>query len=1601
MSLQNNNRSSSNTPLSSVNEEVNNNNNNQIEKDIIYVIKLNNVRFSKVREKIQERSFTINDGLKMNRKEDINIVNPQLARNLDLNYCMDVIVDVVLKTYKKEKILNKETNEIIINRILIDSLIVKNYCYHELLVCVGSKYCETHESNNVQFDKIKKFYNQNEDPYDYGGYYIVRGNEKVIISQEKMKDNAIYIMNTKNKLKKSTINKKHKNSQDIKFGMNLITAEIRCLNQDFPFKNPLLVELKFSYSKEYDDCSFKVHLKYINEEFPLGTLIRALIPEKIIDHDLYLILTLGKKKYDNYIISTIKEYSSVENQDEALHYIGIRGTPKDFNKESTKWYAKKYILNDFLCHIPTDKPKEKLVHIGWMVRKLLDVLLKTSSYDNRDKYPNKKSYPNGMLLSVLYDKIYKKHIVEVKNNLRKSIEKIYKGKKSDLNSINLDNILMGKNISALIKYSISTGSWSIKGSYGLTGVAVPLMRQTGNNNIISQLVQDNIPLGNQGKTADPRQLQVEHIGFNGPDSHEGDNLGLKKSNALTSLYTSYSKCSELYEMIFKDYLGIKTISESEFSELYNTNFLIFNGYIFGYIPKNTTLLETFNKLKQLKNKMIISYQTGIILNVEENYIHVKTDGGRKIRPLLKVNPDTNELLLPKKRMKTFNKLNHFSFKDDNFFQLVYEGYIEFLDVEEQTYAMISYSIENLKIEKEKMKNIFNKQNILNKEGIINDTNFFIRYHYCEIHPINILDLNTSIIPFGNNNPSSRASHQSSSHSKQAEGIPGLNFRQRFDNVQHILCYPQKPLIMTRTSTLAYQDILPAGQNALVGIFGTSGSPGYTMDDAISINQQAIDRGFMRSIECKSFFIKEKNFTELIGLPKMELIEKIYSNNQDYLKKIKNLDEDGIIKKGRYVTDGDILVFKYSILKNLKGDKKTKENKTMELYTIKDLSLICRGISGFIDDTIIFFDEENSILSSKKEGKPNSSKLKTVKIKIRIIHIPEVGDKFCLTPDHQVLTNFGWKYYYQLNNEDKIATLKNNNELVYDDLQQIYEFNHKGQMYNIETNQVNLLVTLNHNMWVKLENEEKYQLIKAKNIINKHCKYMKTVKFLNKDIEYKEQYGLGNKIFNFNYWLEFFALLINYNCKIKELKNNSSSSFIGWEINYLFIHYEKNQKLQNLINDLHFQIQYDINNNNDINIIIKSDEYKNMFNNDILFLLKGFKNDKNYFPSWVWNLSRIQSIKLLNNILYSNNKIIKTNNTVSYFTKIEKLINNLQILCIHAGLTSNIILIKNKNELSSSFNFKKKFTYQITIFFNVNEYNTKFEKNFINKQKIIDYNGKVFCIEVPSHIFFIRRNGIVTITGNSSRHGQKGITGSIINSWDMPFTKDGITPDIIIDPSCCPSRMTIGQILEAFLGKISCLKGNSGDGTMFDNIKNHSIKNLIQKYSECKKDLGDSHGNEIMYHGTTGQMIKRPMFIGPVFYQRNMHKIGRKIHCRTAFGPRYTQTKQPVEGRSRDGGLRFGEMERDVLIAYGSSAIIRERLCTLSDEFHYVLCKKCKSFATTIAKTDEERAYPNYDEIELFCERCNSGKDCKVIILPAACKKLFNDLNCDGLGTYFK
>jgi DNA-directed RNA polymerase II subunit RPB2 len=265
-----------------------------------------------------------------------------------------------------------------------------------------------------------------------------------------------------------------------------------------------------------------------------------------------------------------------------------------------------------------------------------------------------------------------------------------------------------------------------------------------------------------------------------------------------------------------------------------------------------------------------------------------------------------------------------------------------------------------------------------------------------------------------------------------------------------------------------------------------------------------------------------------------------------------------------------------------------------------------------------------------------------------------------------------------------------------------------------------------------------------------------------------------------------------------------------------------------------------------------------------------------------------------------------------------------------------------------------------------------EEGIVNRVLLTTNASGYKHIKVKIHIFCIPEIGDKFCQVSA----QKGTIGMVYKQEDMPFTQEGITPDIIINPHAFPSRMTINMLLEMQSGKVCALKGSFQDASPFD-------QNGLELIKEMEKELVglgyEAQGKEILMNGFTGEPFEARIFIGPAYYQRLKHLVANKIHARN-YGNIQLLSRQPCAGRSREGGLRYGEMERDCSIVHGISGFLKERMFDLSDAYSIRVCSTCGF---------------NLNSIEALCPMCQGDLTSNVFI-PYACKLLFQELQAMGI-----
>ena len=858
--------------------------------------------------------------------------------------------------------------------------------------------------------------------------------------------------------------------------------------------------------------------------------------------------------------------------------------------------------------------------------------------------------------------------------------------------------------------------------------------------------------------------------------------------------------------------------------------------------------ELYLNLKDKKYKGIINIYTSIVFDYKMREIRVCNDSGRVTRPLLRVK--NNNLLI---NNDIISKLNKSELVWDNLLtsSKIEDSVIEYIDPEEQSWSLIATK----------------------PKDIIVKSDNICKFTHCEIHPSTIFGVLASCIPFPEHNQSPRNTYQCA-QGKQAMGVYVTNYENRMDKTAYVLNYPMRPLVDTRIMNMIQLNKIPSGTQVIVAIMTHTG---YNQEDSLLINQGSIDRGL--ALVTVYHTEKDEDKQKINGDEEIRCKPDSTKTKGMKMGNYNKVNSKGLIPENTLVENRDVIIAKITPIKENRNDH-------TKVIKYEDQSRIYKTVEEtYIDKN--FIDR-------------NGDGYNFAKVRLRTIRKPVIGDKFCAKPTQQVLTNKGWVEIKDIDiNEHMVCTLDVNGNMTYEYPIAKFEYEHNDKMYYIKNKQVHIICTLNHKLYVKKRSSQKYELIEAQDVMGKMVRFKKTMKNVNPDIKYMEINGMK---YEMDYWLQLLGMFI-------------ADGYCYNNIVYITAIKERKQIYMNLIlNNLNIKFRY----STDGKFIISGKENIEICNH-LSKLSVGSLNK--YLPEYVWNLSERQSKILLEGLLQGDGSSMKYKDETfdRYGTISIKLANDITRLSLHCGY-SGIVKISEeprgiarigKRNLGSRAGEEVSITqqhtyYKVSIITKQNEPWINKKVNETNEEKLIHYEGKVYCIEMESsHTYYMREseNSPCLIIGNSSRHGQKGTVGNIIPECDMPFTSNGITPDIIINPHAIPSRMTIGQLKETILGKVLIQLGLFGDGTAFGEFDVKDICNELIKVGY------EAHGNELLYNGLTGEQHECSVFMGPVFYQRLKHMVNDKAHSRS-IGPMVNLTRQPAEGRSRDGGLRFGEMERD-------------------------------------------------------------------------------------------
>lgn len=875
------------------------------------------------------------------------IMTPTDARQRNFSYTANVYVEfnVHIRWYDDEN--NKHECK----------KLIKNVNIGKVPIMVGSNYCIM---ENPYFQ-----INSKECKFDYGGYFIINGNEKVVISHDRIAENKTYVF------------------LDNKLSQYSHIAEIRSV-PDNVFGPPKLTSLKMSSKQTQFGYYIRVNIHHVRIDIPVFVLFRALGFEsdkeiiRLCVHELDC--PRNKILIDN-LKGCVEDSNNVLTRIAALdmmqRFLNISGYPKEImqNKSKRINIILDILKTDFLPHVG-EELFDKAMYLGYMVNKLLKCFLGIYPMDDRDSYLNKRVDTPGIMLANLFRQYYGKVVKDVKNMIYKELNngswKVSNDMINLINKSNIYKIVKPSTIESGLKYGLATGNWGIKNSNAKQGVAQVLNRLTYNATI-SHLRRVNTPMEKSGKLIQPRKLHNTQWGIICPsETPEGSSVGLVKNISIISTITIASNSTSVYNYLNE--FGIEKIKMDNIHELNNSTRVFVNGNIAGIHKDPKSLYE---RLVAYKRQGVINIYTGISWDITKDSINISTEAGRCVRPIYIVRDnklafDKRHVLGLKNKKINWKNLVADITNNDVSPERRLSSVIEYVDVEENNGLMIASVYSDLG---------------KGKKG----ERLPLKYTHMEIHPSLILGVLASNIPFSNHNQAPRNTYQSAM-GKQAIGIYATNFKHRLDTLSHVLNYPQQPLVKTNMSTLLNLSNMPCGTNVIVAIATYSG---YNQEDSIILNRSSVQRGLFTSTYYRT--VKEqcnKNLStgeEEVFCNPTDMNTSTHNKPHNYTK----VNDTGFVPENTFVQAGDVLI------------GKCMPQKTSSNFFYKDNSVTMKNNEhGYID---------MSCSNDAYFNNTSADGYNFCKIKIRNYREPTIGDK--LSSNHAQKGSIGIMY----NQEDLPCT----------------------------------------------------------------------------------------------------------------------------------------------------------------------------------------------------------------------------------------------------------------------------------------------------------------------------------------------------------------------------------------------------------------------------------------------------------------------------------------------------------------------------------------------------------------------------------------------------
>ncbi|AUF82698.1 DNA-directed RNA polymerase II subunit Rpb2 [Tetraselmis virus 1] len=867
-----------------------------------------------IRYTIKPSDITVGRCVTHDKYGKATVLLPNDARLRNLTYQSQISVDFNI-------VANKRLED---GTLLVHTKRMRNVNIGSIPIMVGSRYCTLHD----------RMFRDMECPYDPTGYFIVNGNEKALVSLDRIGENKTYVfMGSKNS------------------GSDSIVSEVRSVGVDNP-GCPKTTSLSMNLKPSPYGNTIRATINSIRTDIPVALIFRALgvqTDREIVEWVIAISVPMGLKRKDveNDIQGSLADGCIAFTEKDALLHL-LKYTSIN-QAASSKWQttaqqanAVRNLLNDDLFPHAGDN-EGKIRYLAYMIAKLLRVKHGVATMDDRDSYVNKRIDTPGALMTALFRQHYSKFVREIRSMLHKEVTNgAWRTTGALLNLLNINNvykIIRPSIITSGMTYALATGNWGIKNSRSCKqGVAQVLNRMTFNATI-SHLRRINTRIEKTGKLVQPRKLHTTHWGIVClSETPEGSSIGLVKNLALTASITVHSPAAPVISII-KPYVNFISSRKQSKGCLVTVN-----GAIIG---THESPGELVGMLKNLKHRGALSPFISIVWDVLGCEVRINTEAGRCCRPLLIVGDDGIPLILSVKESDIDSMSlaelvmgRNCTGKDTT------PGVIEYLDVDEVDNSMIAMTPQDLIGSPSK------------------------KWTHLELNPTVALGVVAATIPFCHHNQSPRNTYQCAM-AKQAIGVYSTKFRARHDTIAHILDYPQKPIVNTRMAKQLNVDALPSGINVVVAI---ATHTGFNQEDSVIFNEAAVQRGLFISTFYRTY--KEHNSRNHSTGEEEHYYSPATSGNVPSTLKAFNydkLDKTGFVPENHWVDSKDIII------------GKCMPHKHNGVIVTRDCSIpVKNNEQGYIDANCY---NDNRFPTTTSDG------YSFCKVRLRSARVPTIGDKF--------------------------------------------------------------------------------------------------------------------------------------------------------------------------------------------------------------------------------------------------------------------------------------------------------------------------------------------------------------------------------------------------------------------------------------------------------------------------------------------------------------------------------------------------------------------------------------------------------------------------------